>query len=433
LAVSKRLRAEILRRDNSTCQKCGAKVPDVPLVIDHVVPIALGGSDDPGNLQALCEPCNSGKSATPPDAATVARVAVDAERWSRAMQAAATEMTGDLSQVHARRKRFQQQWEKWTYDAARKKFPLPLGWEESVDRLVAAGLPEAVLHECVEVAMRISTVKIDNKFRYMCGVAWKKMRALQSAASGLVGVPSPNPALPDHREYISALYGLTLAEQEVYGWIASGVCQRLGLTGVDEDALAGAIAEAEIEHLGRRTELIKDYLENYVSDGMRFVNQALQEWLEHDPKTTLKDSEVWELAADLAAKDEALSQFAWGYFADLAATEQDQWLQYARRALLGGNSLEAQSLRAAASRIAYDASEGLPLPSGMCQYRAPAGIGVCFEGSAFSVTFDGCPACGDPCHGRHGLCEGHLTALMDEGRPGRRLVVRDYEPLSAEA
>ncbi|MCZ7413118.1 HNH endonuclease [Streptomyces sp. WMMC897] len=64
MAVSKRLRYEILRRDNHACRYCGATAPSVPLRVDHVVPVALGGEDHPNNLVTSCEPCNNGKSST---------------------------------------------------------------------------------------------------------------------------------------------------------------------------------------------------------------------------------------------------------------------------------------------------------------------------------------------------------------------------------
>lgn len=76
MAVSKRLRYEILRRDNHTCRYCGASAPDVPLRVDHVTPVALGGSDKPENLVTSCEPCNSGKSST--IVGTVAPVSTEA-------------------------------------------------------------------------------------------------------------------------------------------------------------------------------------------------------------------------------------------------------------------------------------------------------------------------------------------------------------------
>ncbi|MCX5365877.1 HNH endonuclease [Streptomyces sp. NBC_00124] len=64
MAVSKRLRYEILRRDRYTCRYCGASAPDAPMRVDHVTPVALGGTDHPSNLVAACEPCNSGKTSS---------------------------------------------------------------------------------------------------------------------------------------------------------------------------------------------------------------------------------------------------------------------------------------------------------------------------------------------------------------------------------
>ena len=50
------LRHQILERDQHSCQWiddagiCGARAGDV----DHIIPRAAGGTDDPANLQALC-------------------------------------------------------------------------------------------------------------------------------------------------------------------------------------------------------------------------------------------------------------------------------------------------------------------------------------------------------------------------------------------
>lgn len=63
MAVSKRTRFEVLRRDNFTCRYCGAKAPDVELHVDHVHPRLHGGNDHPRNLVAACKDCNLGKSA----------------------------------------------------------------------------------------------------------------------------------------------------------------------------------------------------------------------------------------------------------------------------------------------------------------------------------------------------------------------------------
>jgi hypothetical protein len=80
MAVSKRLRYEILRRDNHACRYCGATAPDVKLAVDHVIPQSLGGSDKPENLVASCVDCNAGKTSSMPNAMPVTDVDQDTFR-----------------------------------------------------------------------------------------------------------------------------------------------------------------------------------------------------------------------------------------------------------------------------------------------------------------------------------------------------------------
>lgn len=59
--LSKRTRYHVLKVGR--CQNCGWSVEDgATLHVDHIRPIAKGGSDHPSNLQALCADCNLGKS-----------------------------------------------------------------------------------------------------------------------------------------------------------------------------------------------------------------------------------------------------------------------------------------------------------------------------------------------------------------------------------
>jgi len=64
IALSKR---EILRRDNYTCQYCGAQ-PRI-LTLDHVIPRHLGGGHSWQNLVAACMPCNRRKGGRTPEMA----------------------------------------------------------------------------------------------------------------------------------------------------------------------------------------------------------------------------------------------------------------------------------------------------------------------------------------------------------------------------
>jgi len=61
-SISKGTRFDIFKRDNFTCQYCGAQPPDTVLHVDHITPVASGGDNDPMNLVTSCDACNLGKS-----------------------------------------------------------------------------------------------------------------------------------------------------------------------------------------------------------------------------------------------------------------------------------------------------------------------------------------------------------------------------------
>ena len=59
--VTLKIRFEVLKRDNFTCQYCGAHGEGVVLEVDHIIPISKGGTSDMGNLITACFDCNRGK------------------------------------------------------------------------------------------------------------------------------------------------------------------------------------------------------------------------------------------------------------------------------------------------------------------------------------------------------------------------------------
>lgn len=60
-ALPLKVRWDILKRDHYACVSCGARPPGVELEVDHVIPVARGGTNEISNLQTLCRPCNQGK------------------------------------------------------------------------------------------------------------------------------------------------------------------------------------------------------------------------------------------------------------------------------------------------------------------------------------------------------------------------------------
>lgn len=62
-AMSKKTRFEVFKRDLFKCQYCGRSAPTVVLHVDHIQPVAEGGTNDLLNLITACNECNSGKGA----------------------------------------------------------------------------------------------------------------------------------------------------------------------------------------------------------------------------------------------------------------------------------------------------------------------------------------------------------------------------------
>lgn len=211
MAVSKRLRYEILRRDNHTCRYCGATAPDVPLRVDHVTPVALGGTDEPTNLATSCEPCNSGKSSATVDSAVVANVSDDALRWAGAMQQAAGNLLTQEAPKLEYRDAFLSEWNRWHLGKDDdKKVPLPEDWKQAMDRFRVAGIPTWMWADIVDAAMANQKVKADRTFNYVCGIAWNKVTALQAEARRIVDGDAANSKPP------SLLSALIEAAKEVW-------------------------------------------------------------------------------------------------------------------------------------------------------------------------------------------------------------------------
>lgn len=174
MTVSKRTRFEVLRRDNHTCRYCGGAAPDVKLTVDHVAPVALGGSDDPSNLVTACKDCNAGKTSTSPSEVIVADVSADAARWARAMAIAAERSLEKRSAEDEYLEIFRGVWTD----------PLPRDWRSSVGAIRAAGLPVVEVVDVARIA-GASTTAYD-PFSYFCGICWKRVRALQADAQTII-------------------------------------------------------------------------------------------------------------------------------------------------------------------------------------------------------------------------------------------------------
>lgn len=158
MSISKRLRYEVLRRDNHTCQYCGAKAPEAWLDVDHVFPQSLGGSDEPSNLVAACKDCNAGKGANLPNADFVPQVPIDALRWKRAVEEVSWQLQIQDSHRNDYTNYFDGLWRNWWIKRANPEdekiaIPRPVDWAEQLEKLRLAGLPAWMWDNFVKEAM----------------------------------------------------------------------------------------------------------------------------------------------------------------------------------------------------------------------------------------------------------------------------------------
>lgn len=169
MAVSKRLRFEILRRDEFRCYYCGTRGNEVTgegLTIDHVVPVALGGTDDAENLVAACGDCNAGKTSVPADAALVA--AVD-QMTSVYRAARKTAMAALETKLLAEEEFTAQVFDVWD-SYAPSYYRDPEGLSAKAADWFTQGVPLLAIHKGFEVAFAHREVGKASKLAYAAGV-----------------------------------------------------------------------------------------------------------------------------------------------------------------------------------------------------------------------------------------------------------------------
>lgn len=186
MPLTKRIRFEILKRDNHTCRYCGASAPEATLTVDHVLPLALGGTDQPNNLVAACKDCNAGKSSTDPDAQIVADVREVDLRFAEAMFRVSIDRATTRQERAEYADDFLETWESWTWGNNKNPFPLPSNWRVSVQRFYDLGIDIEELQDMALVALTNERLDPHDTFRYFTGCAWRAVAEIQEAAKSIM-------------------------------------------------------------------------------------------------------------------------------------------------------------------------------------------------------------------------------------------------------
>jgi hypothetical protein len=177
-AMSKTLRFEVFKRDGFKCQYCGAHPPQVILQVDHIHPVAKGGSDEIGNLITSCQPCNLGKGVRSLTSAPQGMKEQTAEAQEREAQ-----IKGFSEVMEAARQRMDR--EAWNVAAA-------LEGAEEIDEFSRANLQSIRMFikragywpvlEAAEAAYGRFGIS-QRAFKYFCGICWGLIREIEAASA----------------------------------------------------------------------------------------------------------------------------------------------------------------------------------------------------------------------------------------------------------
>ena len=171
-SISKRIRFEIFKRDEFTCQYCGAVPPKTILHVDHINPVFSGGTNDIDNLVTSCMECNLGKGARnlkniPQSLAEKAKLVAESE----------AQLLGYQNILQAKHDRIED--EQWRV----AEIIFPGSSETGINRHYLSSLKYFidqiglfVVMDAAEIATRKWSNVSTKRFKYFCAICWNRIR-----------------------------------------------------------------------------------------------------------------------------------------------------------------------------------------------------------------------------------------------------------------
>ncbi len=172
IALTKKIRFEVFKRDGFKCVYCGNTPPKVLLEVDHVIPVSKGGTNQIDNLVCSCYDCNRGKSANeltnlPETIQTKADLLKLKTKQYKELKKIQKELEGlidaQVDEIHDVYKNSFKGWE------LSDKFQLSI--RHFITKLGAEVVKEAMQTACCRH-------NSDHSIKYFCGICWNKIRGL---------------------------------------------------------------------------------------------------------------------------------------------------------------------------------------------------------------------------------------------------------------
>lgn len=177
--LSKKTRFEVFKRDGFACQYCGATPPGAVLHVDHIHPLAEGGTNTLDNLITACESCNAGKGArllstTPESLTNRASELAEREEQLRAYQ----------ELLQARSERLEQ--ETWQVAEVLEPGSGERGFNGRDLISIRRFIERLGVHAALDAAgLAYARVPYSEarRFKYFCGVCWGRIRDQDNACA----------------------------------------------------------------------------------------------------------------------------------------------------------------------------------------------------------------------------------------------------------
>lgn len=172
-SISKKTRFEVFKRDGFVCQYCGSHPPSVILHVDHITPVALGGTNDMDNYITACEPCNLGKAAR-----SLADVPKSLKEKAAETIEREEQIRGYQEVMDMKRLRLQDEIDRVceVYERFNPGYTLSDSGAVTVRKFIdQLGVHQVI--DAMESAYTRPSVRRNGEFKYFCGICWNLIRS----------------------------------------------------------------------------------------------------------------------------------------------------------------------------------------------------------------------------------------------------------------
>jgi len=171
-AISKKLRFDVFKRDGFVCAYCGATPPNVVLQVDHIHPVAEGGTNSIDNLITSCQPCNIGKGAN-----VLTNIPTSLKEKASFVAEQEAQIKGYQSILREKKIRIEDE----AYQIAQV---IRDGWTpNSKDFISIKNFVEKLgyfeVEEAAEIASSKFSYNLSRAFRYLCGICINNSKEMQ--------------------------------------------------------------------------------------------------------------------------------------------------------------------------------------------------------------------------------------------------------------